>query len=624
MHVFKLHFGSEQVPGGTLSKSGLYVLERRILAIGDSLEEIIAISYAWGSLDHEVAESWVEPLSGEEISLKLGPEWDPIGFLDELVELSTGTSSWIWMDQFSLSQSGVTTAELSISIPAIYKNARVLVLLPGSHCKDRESSMKRTIGSCTAVARLLNHSKNCTCIGGIDMWLKRAWPWQEVAYAHRLRLKFAGGAGPRLLPNDTMTLLRQQILHKCIEEGVNHDLGVDWSFGSDQVGGHQIFMDLVQGNEIRFNPFVEPTGQQILQYMSDYVEQCRVCTKDIDLVSAVAPAIGAQAVAGRSLSEGIGDLIEYIQQATHSVYVGPLPQGILTTGGSSYLADERTFSSLQSVTFLHGSHFAVGYESGKDLKVEVDYTLHVVPFPEPEDGRTHKVGHLLNYMSLGQRRMLVRWLNTWEPGEPIVQDGILSHGALNAVFSHLKKYVQKVDVTSSVQGNFYTGVTVDINSRSWTQLVMILLRVIEDGVPSDIEARLMNFCRLVTVEGPGGTSAIGYMSASVEVLPTVVAAGNCLMLAFSPDISDEIEELHTKWPWSKLGQPRVDATIELPSGPPPRFQVLGRLPFVSRASIGFENRCLGRMKPDNDKGHKTRFPGKYAVTKRESYSTKAA
>ncbi|KAL3664791.1 hypothetical protein V7S43_009971 [Phytophthora oleae] len=623
MHIFKLHAPNAQVSGGILSDSELYVLQRRVLTGEDVLEQITAISYAWGSLTHQTADSWKEPLSEETISLELGPEWDPIAFLDELVELSA--ASWIWMDQFSLSQLGVTSTELSISIPAIYKSASVLVLLPGSPCNDRERSMKKTSGSCTAVARLLNHSKTCTCIGGVDMWLKRAWPWQEVAYSQRLRLKFAGGAGPRTLPNDTMTLLRQQILHKCVEEGVNHNLGVDWSLGSDRVGGHQVFMELIRGNEIRFNPFVEPTGQQILQYMSDYVEQCRVCTKDVDLVSAVAPAIGAKAVAGRSLSDGIGDLIEYIQRVTQSAYVGPLPRGILTTGGSSYLADERTFSSLQSVAFLHGSHFAVGYKSDEDLEVEVDYTLHVVPFPEPEDGRTHKVGHLLNYMSLGQRRMLVRWLNTWEPSESIVQDGVLPHGALDAVFSHLKKFVQKVDVTSSVQGSFYMGTTVDISPRHWTQLVMILLRVIEDGVPSDIEARLMNYCRLVIIEGEReGMHAIGYMSATVDVVPTVVAAGNCLMLAFSIDISNEIEELHEKWPWSKLGQPRVDTTIELPSGPAPRFYVLGRLPFVDRASIGFENRCVGCMKPDNAKGRKTQFAGKYAVAKRESYSTKAA
>ncbi|KAG1703499.1 hypothetical protein DVH05_007446 [Phytophthora capsici] len=623
MHIFKLHTAREQVPDGILSDSGLYVLERRVLTSEDSLENITAISYAWGSLLHETADSWVEPLSGETLSLKLGPEWNPMGFLDELVQLST--SSWIWMDQFSLSQSGVTTAELSISIPAVYKNSCVLVLLPGSPCEDRERSMEITRGSSTAVSRLLNHSKRCTCIGGVDMWLKRAWPWQEVAYAQRLRLQFAGGAGPRQLPNDTTTLLRQQILHKCVEEGVNHDLGEENYFESDRVGGHLVFKEFVRGNEIHFNPFVEPTGPQILQYMSNYVEQCRVCTKDIDLVSAVAPAIGAKAVAGRSLSEGIGDLIEYIQQVTQSVYVGPLPRGILTTGGSSYLADDRTFSSLQSVAFLHGSHFATGYTSGKDLFVEVDYTLHVVPFPEPKDGRTHRVGHLLNCMSLGQRRMLVRWLNTWEPGESVVKDGILPHGALDAVFSNLKEFVQKYDVTSSVGGNFFMKTTVDISPRHWTQLVMILLRVIEDGVPSDIEVRLMNYCRLVIVEGEReGLHAIGYMSTSVDVVPTVVAAGDCLMLAFSPDISSEIEELHKQWPWSKLGQPRVETAIELPSGPPPRFHVLGRLPFVDRASMSFKARCVGRLKPDNSKGRKTEFAGKYTVTKRETYSTKAA
>ncbi|KAG7381441.1 hypothetical protein PHYPSEUDO_006019 [Phytophthora pseudosyringae] len=622
MHIFKLHAVNGQRYDGIVSDSGLYVLQRRELTSEDALDDITAISYAWGSLPHRVAETWEDHESGETLFLMLGPEWDSTSLLDELVALSAG--SWLWQDQFSLSQRGVTTNELSMSIPAVYKSVCVLVLLPGSACEKRERTMQITRGSCTAVERLMNHSQKCGCIGGIDMWLKRVWPWQEVAYAKRLKLKLAGGGGRGSLPKDTMTLLRQQILDKCVEEGVNNNLGVDWAFGSDRVGGHQVFMELIRGNEAAFGSFTVPTGPQILQYMSDYVEQCRICTKESDLVSAVAPAIGATAVAGCSLSDGIKAMIDYIKRATGSAYVGPLPQGMAISGGSSYLADEFTFSSLQSVSVLHGSHFAIGYTEGEDLPVDVDYALHIEPFPEPEDHRTHRLGHLLNSMSLGQRRMLVRWLNTWEPAKPTVRsdvaDDMVTHGIFDAVFSHLKKFVQTVDVTSSVQGSFHTAPTVQASPNQWTQLVMILLRVIEYGVPSDLEAKLAIFCQLVTVEGPGNTRALGYVGVNLKTAPTVVAAGNCLMLAHCRDVASEIAELHKTWPMSSIGMMHGTTQVQLPSGPSPSFHVLGRLPFVDRASINFESRFVGRLRPDNPMERKIHFPGKYVVSKVENYT----
>lgn len=43
------------------------------------------ISYAWGSLPHEVATTWRDEATEETLYLKLGKEWGAKCFLDELV-----------------------------------------------------------------------------------------------------------------------------------------------------------------------------------------------------------------------------------------------------------------------------------------------------------------------------------------------------------------------------------------------------------------------------------------------------------------------------------------------------------------------------------------------------------
>ncbi|KAF4028874.1 Heterokaryon incompatibility domain-containing protein [Phytophthora infestans] len=131
--VFKL---SESPANGITSSCGSFVLQRRQFESTENLSEVTAISYAWGSLPHSDTTTWFDGDFNETIRLKFGKEWDPTKFLKELVVLSHQT--WLWIDQICLHQCNATTKELCISIPAIYQNATILVLLPGSDCEIRD------------------------------------------------------------------------------------------------------------------------------------------------------------------------------------------------------------------------------------------------------------------------------------------------------------------------------------------------------------------------------------------------------------------------------------------------------------------------------------------------------
>lgn len=129
-----------------------------------------------------------------------------------------------------------------------------------------------------------------------------------------------------LVPFDALTLLAQQLR--------------DRGYPGD------VFIELLRGHQVVSHRFSTPVGQAILQYMSSYVEQNRVCTRDTDLISAVTPAIGAAGIVGCTLDDGIKRLIEFMKASTGSNYVG---QGVFAEDCANFLtscvADELTFET---------------------------------------------------------------------------------------------------------------------------------------------------------------------------------------------------------------------------------------------------------------------------------------
>ncbi|KAG7380494.1 NLR, CARD domain-containing protein 3 [Phytophthora pseudosyringae] len=546
MLVFKLYATGACEPTGVTSSCRSYVLQRQQLK-RDELEDVTAISYAWGSLPHSVATTWLPDTSaGETLRLQLGKEWSATGFLDELVALSA--HSWLWLDQLSLRQCNATTEELNTTIPDVFKRSLVLVLLPGTPCLERGRVIDAAVScgrndprmvqvSSLVIEHLMAHRRQCPCVGGIDVWLRRVWPWQEFAYADRMRLRFAAGGAVDAIPFDTMTLLRQQVL--------------------DKGRRGQCFIDLVRGDDVVFGEYVAPTRQDMLQYMSNYVEQNRVCTKDTDLISAVAPSIGATAVAGRSLVDGVKSLIEFMQAKTGSVYVGPLPRGFFVGDPgnllSSYVAHERTLADLDSLStvtkmaLLHGTHFASGYSEDHDLLADIDSTIEVEDFLTRFES-SKWFSELLRSMSWSQRRMMVRWLNSWKP----------SGGVFDEVFLFLKNNYSTADLTSERSSLVQTYHRVPLHSKQFLQLALILLRVIESD-QSDLSDVLVGRSCLVKIS-KGSVTAMGYQCSSYPI-GTVVAAGNCLMLGCLVDPSNDGSQ---------------------------KCCIFGRVPFVDRESMDFD------------------------------------
>lgn len=137
--------------------------------------------------------------------------------------------------------------------------------------------------------------------------------------------------------------------------------------------------------------------------MSNYVEQNRTCTKDTYLVSAVAPAIGATVNLSEGLTEGVMNLIRYIESTTRTIYVGPLPCGIIASDERTLRAHARTFESWTSfdpvgkILFLHSTHFA-----DNNLLGNVDNSITVERFlRNPHNLHGNEVSNLLKSMSLG-------------------------------------------------------------------------------------------------------------------------------------------------------------------------------------------------------------------------------
>ncbi|KAF4028875.1 Leucine Rich repeat [Phytophthora infestans] len=260
------------------------------------------------------------------------------------------------------------------------------------------------------------------------------------------------------------------------------------------------------------------------------------------MISAIAPAIGADAVVGQNLLDGVRNLFEFIKKAT-----------------------KKSVGTITKISLLHGTHFAPMYSGKHDLFGDIDDKIEITPFRM--ESYENPLGEFIRFMSLSQRRMMVRWLNAWKPRNGDAHD---------KVFLYLKKHFAPNFQTIEINRDATTDLNLKTSEKLFRSIAFTLLRVTQEGI-SNLSEHLVSRCELVVINNKSSEKASTAIRYQLSQFPieSVVAVEDYLMLTFVR------ENTHT-------------------DGRFPKCRVIGRVLFVDRATVEFTTKSTVRIRHVDD------------------------